>query len=986
MTITRAFPLRLLRIVPRGLIWLCLFIGAVPLAVAADGARRSFDVPAGAAEVSLRRFSEQAGIHVIFSPAVTDGIRANAVKGEYTPAEAADRLLAGTELQLVLDRATGVYAVRKNVKPSVAGNAAPLPAGLPAGGGPGGRARNPERPEVADDEVVSLSVFQVNGERDEGYRSTQTVGGSRTLENLRDTPNSIAVINRELIDDLMAVDVVELSRFAVTGEHVDNNEGTSASYVFRGTTSNVALRNGLHWLLPVDTFAVERVEVLRGPQAFLYGEGSPGGLMNQLTKQADRRKDFQKVSLMVGSNAFHRGELDLNRHVGDRMAVRVNAVYSDGDSWVHHARNRFRGIYAAWSYQPFRQTGIVINLEHGRRHNIRAQNIRSDNYSISLNQGTTTAYTATTGGFTYVPATGAFFNAVGQRRSSGTGLALTDEAVVGKEENFHGPGAFFRQHYYVASANIEQKIGENFLLQLNASYQEQYRYFNAREGSSEAGVYLDRNPTLPNGQVNPYYNELYMEYYSRYLSQTGIQGDLRATAIYDLKLPFTKQRIVASAIAREATPIQLYYSEVVDPATSSFVGAFNRANTLAAYQANVAVIRNNLFYRRLYLRDGDSGRLTAGGPIAGRSAIVRDTLADGTAGRLTARKFRTPGYGVGLSGSYWDGRIRTLVGWRKDSFNQDPSRDFYNHVTQETYSLGGPTQTRLSEDSINYGAVVHFSKVVSAYANYAESVALSSGVGGNGLVPGTVRGPAIGDGHEFGLRWSFWGGRLESNWTYFITNSLNVAATPALTTAVRNELAALFTDINSSGADTQVLRSTGFEFETVANLTAAWRLTWNFASNDLATSERYPGLRHYQSLARKANAPTAQTDAFLSASPDGTPVPGFTKIRSNLLTNYRFQSGALKGLVMGGGVSYRDKGYRGNYDLNLDGMAEELWSPGYTLANVMIGYRTQIWGRRTNLGLNVDNVFDKSYYRSSRLGSGVWGEGRSFRFSARFDL
>src|SRR5690606_14460645 len=106
--------------------------------------------------------------------------------------------------------------------------------------------------------------------------------------------------------------------------------------------------------------------------------------------------------------------------------------------------------------------------------------------------------------------------------------------------------------------------------------------------------------------------------------------------------------------------------------------------------------------------------------------------------------------------------------------------------------------------------------------------------------------------------------------------------------------------------DTQVLKSTGFEFETVANLTAAWRLTWNFASNDLETAERYPGLRHYQSRAREANAPTPQTDAFLSASPNGTPIPGFTKIRSNLLTNYRFQNGPLKGFVVGGGVSYRD--------------------------------------------------------------------------------
>src|SRR5690606_23822119 len=121
-------------------------------------------------------------------------------------------------------------------------------------------------------------------------------------------------------------------------------------------------------------------------------------------------------------------------------------------------------------------------------------------------------------------------------------------------------------------------------------------------------------------------------------------------------------------------------------------------------------------------------------------------------------------------------------------------------------------------------------------------------------------------------------------------------------------------------------------------------------------------------------------------SPNGTPIPGFTKIRSNLLTNYRFQNGPLKGFAVGGGVSYRDKGYRGNYDLNRDGVAEELWSPGYTLAHLMIGYRTQMLGRRTTLGSKINNLFDKNSYRSSRLGSGVWGDGRSFRVSGRFDL
>src|SRR5690606_7041287 len=119
----------------------------------------------------------------------------------------------------------------------------------------------------------------------------------------------------------------------------------------------------------------------------------------------------------------------------------------------------------------------------------------------------------------------------------------------------------------------------------------------------------------------------------------------------------------------------------------------------------------------------------------------------------------------------------------------------------------------------------------------------------------------------------------------------------------------------------------GFEFETIANVTRNWRLIWNFASNDLETSNRYPALKSFQARARDQNVPTPETDAFLLTVPDGTPLPGFTKQTSNLVTNYRFDQGWLKGVTIGGGFQYRNKTYRANFDFNRDGEAEEVWSP-----------------------------------------------------------
>ncbi len=78
---------------------------------AAEPAKRAFDIPAGMAEATLRAFSEQAGGQFIFSSDKVTGVRTNAVKGTFTPREALDRLIVGTDLRAVQDGRTGALTV-----------------------------------------------------------------------------------------------------------------------------------------------------------------------------------------------------------------------------------------------------------------------------------------------------------------------------------------------------------------------------------------------------------------------------------------------------------------------------------------------------------------------------------------------------------------------------------------------------------------------------------------------------------------------------------------------------------------------------------------------------------------------------------------------------------------------------------------------------------------------------------------------------------
>ena len=122
--------------------------------------------------------------------------------------------------------------------------------------------------------------------------------------------------------------------------------------------------------------------------------------------------------------------------------------------------------------------------------------------------------------------------------------------------------------------------------------------------------------------------------------------------------------------------------------------------------------------------------------------------------------------------------------------------------------------------------------------------------------------------------------------------------------------------------------------------------------------------------------------------PEGVPNGGFTKARGNLFNRYAFSKGALKGFAIGAGANWRLRTYRGA--VNLTGAAgaasTNLYSPAYTLYNAFFSYNRKIFKRTTTFQLNVDNLFDKDYYRSTAIGSASWGDPRSYRFSMSVDL
>ena len=88
-----------------------IFLSMLSWAGAAEPSRKHYNVPADSADHSLKLFSEQAGLEVIFSTRVARAVKTNAVKGEMTARQALDGMLAGTTLVVVQDATSGAFTV-----------------------------------------------------------------------------------------------------------------------------------------------------------------------------------------------------------------------------------------------------------------------------------------------------------------------------------------------------------------------------------------------------------------------------------------------------------------------------------------------------------------------------------------------------------------------------------------------------------------------------------------------------------------------------------------------------------------------------------------------------------------------------------------------------------------------------------------------------------------------------------------------------------
>jgi catecholate siderophore receptor len=237
-----------------------------------------------------------------------------------------------------------------------------------------------------------LPKISVGAEGDTGDYKTEQASSPRYTEPLLDTPRTITVIPAAVIRDQGATNLRDVLRNSpgITFQAGEGGGGLPGDQNFsvRGFSSrNSLFIDGVRdtGAYVRDSFNLQQVEVIKGPNGTVSGRSATSGAINQVTKTPQSR-DFQDYSLGFGTEQFGRATADINAAFGDSMALRVNAMYHESE-----VSNRDVAENQRWGFAP----SLAIGLNGPTRFTLALSYLEEDNVpDYGLPWGTLTQTTA----------------------------------------------------------------------------------------------------------------------------------------------------------------------------------------------------------------------------------------------------------------------------------------------------------------------------------------------------------------------------------------------------------------------------------------------------------------------------------------------------------------------------------------------------------------------------------------------------------------
>jgi len=199
-----------------------------------------------------------------------------------------------------------------------------------------------------------------------GYKATRSKSATRTDTALHETPQSISVVPKDVLEDTGSTRLQDALDYAGGIGRANNFGGQGlTTFTVRGFTTGEFYRNGF----PInrgypnapDANTIERLEVLRGPSTSLYGRGDPGGTFNVISKQPLNERKVT-VGSQLDDQGMHRATLDASGPLDDegKLAYRLNILGEGGGSFRDDVETERYDVAPVLSWQLSDTTKIVF--------------------------------------------------------------------------------------------------------------------------------------------------------------------------------------------------------------------------------------------------------------------------------------------------------------------------------------------------------------------------------------------------------------------------------------------------------------------------------------------------------------------------------------------------------------------------------------------------------------------------------------------------
>jgi iron complex outermembrane receptor protein len=244
-----------------------------------------------------------------------------------------------------------------------------------AHGGPA-RAQTADTPQPAAEDTIALPDVDVTGRREQaldpirGFVASQQISGTKTDTPLIENPQSITVVPRDQIDARLSQTLGEALRYTsgIRGENYGTDSRTDWLQIrgFNAQDNGIFL-NGLRYNTGyagsmLETYGLERFEVLRGPTSVLYGQIAPGGLVNMVQRRPSMERSGE-LRLTAGlydriqGQGYSTGRLNED----GTLTYNITGLVRGSDTRVPHVRDDRTYIAPAITWRPTDRTSITLS-------------------------------------------------------------------------------------------------------------------------------------------------------------------------------------------------------------------------------------------------------------------------------------------------------------------------------------------------------------------------------------------------------------------------------------------------------------------------------------------------------------------------------------------------------------------------------------------------------------------------------------------------